>query len=221
MKKQINEWLDNLVKTNQLYPHRDLIKAKYFELMEVWGPRNWKTDDINYIELTMLFSNMKQWILIGDVLTNDINIINKHFTKDKQIDYNARRSQEANHNLYVYMWKRFNRNVYADQKTTFYNIPVRLDEGKRMNYTTTPIGLYSILNWKKTMANGNCSSKDLKAIHHYYYAEGYSEKQKSNWTFGGITANLAQRIATTNNKPTTDKKSTYEDIKMWWYKLKD
>lgn len=233
MKKHIGEWLDDMKETNAEYRHRDLMRTKYFEILDEWDRRKWNIDATGQspYELTMLFSNMKQWILVGDILTNDHMKITKHFTTmvpSKQpgnntgyakTNYEAQHYQEEHHNLYAYLWNRFNRHI-ATKPNHLYNLPVKLDEGKRMNYSTTPRDAYSILNWKKTMKNGNCSNKDLKAIHHYYYLDGYgNEKGKGRWEFGGITASLAIRIADINGKPKTDKKATYEDIKMWWYKL--
>ena len=240
MKKEIGEWLDKMTGGNSgsvnyspLYPHKEMLRAKYFELLDEWQPRNWKSDGVNYTdnpyELSILFSNLNQWVLLGNDLTNDHMKITHHFTTivppipgvnngSRKVDYTAINKHEATNNLYLPLWTRFHQH-HRTKWTENYHISIKLDEGKRMNYTTTPIGLYSILNWKKTMKNGNCSNKDLKAIHHYYYKDGYGTEKKERWVFGGITANQAVLIANLNEKPKTDKKATYEDIKMWWYKL--
>jgi len=236
MKKEINEWFDRMngVATSgtyysPLYPHKEMVRAKYFELLDAWEPKNWKSDGVNYTdnpyELRILFDDMRHWVILGNDLTNDHIKITHHFTTilsngSRKVDCDAEYNHKANNNLYQHLWNRFNQH-HRTKWTENYHYSVRLDEGKRMNYATTPRDRYSILNWKKTMKNGNCSNKDLKAIHHYYYSDGYGKgKQMSgSWEFGGITASKAIHIADINGKPKTAKKATYEEIKMWWYKL--
>ena len=107
-------------------------------------------------------------------------------------------------------------------------------KGKRMDYKNNFIGKYHMLRWKKTMANGNCSNKDLKATHLYYRDttyEGednkYIKSNSSGWIFQAVKIDDAIYCAEMNGFPKWGKKGngkkkpTYKDIKMWWYKLGD
>ena len=58
--------------------------------------------------------------------------------------------------------------ISAKEYNNIYTLKInRLWEGKKMDYKNSPINKYSILGWKKTLANGNCSNKGLKATHLY------------------------------------------------------
>ena len=107
----------------------------------------------------------------------------------------------------------------------------RLYCGDRMDYSANFIGKYHMLRWKKTMTNGNCSNKDLKATHLYYRDEKYKgsvyETERGGWIFEAVKIADALRCAENNGFPKWGKKGngkkapTYKDIKMWWYKMKD
>ncbi len=101
--------------------------------------------------------------------------------------------------------------------------------GDRMDYKNNFIGKYHMLRWKKTMANGNCSNKDLKATHLYYRDKEYEgEKrygERGGWIFEAVKIDNAIACAEMNGFPKWGKKGngkkkpTYREIKMWWYKL--
>ena len=99
----------------------------------------------------------------------------------------------------------------------------RLFQGKRMDYKADFIGLFNMLRWKKTMANGNCSNKSLKATHLYYRDPNYGER--GGWIFEAVKIGDAIACAEKNGFPKWGKKGngkkapTYREIKMWWYKL--
>ena len=100
-----------------------------------------------------------------------------------------------------------------------YTLKVRRTyEGRQFNYKANYINKYNMTYWKKTLANGNCSNKDLKATHMYYYADGY--KEKASWCFGGVKVDMAIDCLKKNGYVFDKKKKTsYRDMKMWWYKL--
>lgn len=94
----------------------------------------------------------------------------------------------------------------------------RTYEGRLFNYGASYINEYDMTNWKKTLANGNCSNKDLKAIYMYYYAAGYNVNTR--WCFGGVKADDARDCLKKNGYVFDKKKKTsYQDMKMWWYNL--
>ena len=101
----------------------------------------------------------------------------------------------------------------------------RTYEGNRMNYTASHNGRFSMLRWKKTMTNGNCSNKDLKATHLYYREKG--DWGRGGWIFPSVKIDDAIECAVWNGFPKWGKKGdgkkkpTYLAIKMWWYKLED
>jgi len=106
----------------------------------------------------------------------------------------------------------------------------RLFQGDRMDYKANFVGLYSMLRWKKTMANGNCSNKSLKATHLYYrdpkeQVERYGHYDRGGWIFEAVKIGDAIACAEKNGFPKWGKKGngkkapTYREIKMWWYKL--
>jgi len=94
----------------------------------------------------------------------------------------------------------------------------RTYEGRLFNYGASYINEYDMTNWKKTLANGNCSNKDLKAIYMYYYAAGYNVNTR--WCFGGVKADDARDCLKKNGYVFDKKKKTsYQDMKIWWYNL--
>lgn len=108
----------------------------------------------------------------------------------------------------------------------------RLYCGNRMDYSANFIGKFHMLRWKKTMSNGNCSNKDLKATHLYYRDEKWKgnsvyDTERGGWIFEAVKVADALRCAENNGFPKWGKKGngkkapTYKDIKMWWYKMKD
>jgi hypothetical protein len=103
--------------------------------------------------------------------------------------------------------------------TSLYTLKVRRTyEGRQFNYGANYINKYHMTYWKKTLANGNCSNKDLKATHMYYYADGY--KEKASWCFGGVKVDMAIDCLKQNGYVFDKKKKiSYRDMKMWWYKL--
>ena len=110
-------------------------------------------------------------------------------------------------------------NIYTLKIRRTYN-------GDRMNYSASHNGRFSMLRWKKTMTNGNCSNKDLKATHLYYREKG-DWGNKCGWIFPSVKIDDAIECAVWNGFPKWGKKGdgkkkpTYLAIKMWWYKLED
>ena len=114
----------------------------------------------------------------------------------------------------------------SDYYNNIYTLKIRRTySGDRMNYSASHNGRFSMLRWKKTMTNGNCSNKDLKATHLYYREKG--DWGKGGWYFPSVKIDDAIECAEMNGFPKWGKKGngkkkpTYRDIKMWWYKLED
>lgn len=123
--------------------------------------------------------------------------------------------------------RRISSTTNREEDKEIYSLKIRrLYQGDRMDYEADFIGSLHMLRWKKTMANGNCSNKDLKATHLYYRDKEYhSTYGRGGWIFEAVKIDDAIICAERNGFPKWGKKGngkkkpTYREIKMWWYKL--
>jgi hypothetical protein len=117
--------------------------------------------------------------------------------------------------------------ISAEKYFNIYTLKVnRLWEGKKMEYKNSPINKYSILRWKETLPNGNCSNKGLKATYLYTIDSDYRKQYqiRGGWIFEAVKQRNAIDCVLMNGFPawgkkTGNKKPTYQEMKMWWYKL--
>ena len=228
----VNKFIEDCRKMNEAYTTNfpdNLLEfiIKTFAEWEV-GKAYWYTDGVKRWELQSVFGVFSEAFIYKDeiyinksqTVCVSANLNNAPAPDFRELNNKGRCVLKKLHTIFTDFV--FPTNKFKDDPPAFrllYTHKVRRTyEGRLFNYDANYINEYDMAYWKKTLANGNCSNKDLKAIHMYYYADGY--KENTRWCFGGVKADDARDCLKKNGYVFDKKKKTsYRDMKMWWYKL--
>tara|TARA_R110002012_G_C11587282_1_gene605905 strand:- start:53 stop:1399 length:1347 start_codon:yes stop_codon:yes gene_type:complete len=193
-----------------------------------WGQYNGKFYNNNYQNRK---THQKELFPIPDVPEKDRTDETEKFYSVQKYKRRKFKKQIENNTLLKMLQKDFTEfkspKISAEKYNNIYTLKVnRLWEGKKMNYKNSPLNKYSILRWKKTLPNGTCSNLGLKATYLYTLDSDYRKHYgiKRPWIFEAVKQRDAVLCVEMNGFPawgkkTGNKKPTYEEMKLWWYKL--